>query len=430
MACQLPTECLNEILEYLEKDEFTLYSCLLVNRFWCKIAVIILWRNILDFKRPSKVASSILSTLIACLPNESKELIHKNKIFISTPTLNSPLFNYPEFCKVLSINKIIIVTENVLKNRDDLVVNEIIKMFTNQISSLKKFTYYYNYYCHHNISFSYYVPGARDLSELCCSSNLPSKFFYQLSQMCHNLQSISITFDVCVLYELKELKELISSQNNLKNLILTAYNGSWENIIPAIIKHSHTITKLKLYSRYDDLPFSFVHSFKNLQELTFSFTNAVNFEDFKKIQYANFSKLEILKIPYQCPKLEYVIKFLENNGKNLKKLYIKQNSKVLNLSIAYFCPKITSLFIIIDKDEIDVLKTILIKCKYLESIKVWCVYYYLNEKEVLDTIANYSPNSFHELKVYIRNISPKYLQSFFMSWINKIIKKTTYFNIY
>ena len=48
----------------------------------------------------------ILSTLISCLPSESKELLHKNGIFISTPTSKPPLFNYASFFKVLSIEKI------------------------------------------------------------------------------------------------------------------------------------------------------------------------------------------------------------------------------------------------------------------------------------------------------------------------------------
>jgi hypothetical protein len=122
------------------------------------------------------VASSILSTLIACLPNESKELLHKNEISIPTPTSNPPLFNYPEFCKVLSINEIIIIIYEVLRNRDDLVDNEIIKMFINQNLSLKKFTYCYDYRYQLDTFFPY-VPKERDLLELCCSSNLPSDFF-------------------------------------------------------------------------------------------------------------------------------------------------------------------------------------------------------------------------------------------------------------
>jgi hypothetical protein len=49
---------------------------------------------------------SFFNTLISCLPNESKELFSKNDIFISTPNLKSPLFNYAAFCKVLSISGI------------------------------------------------------------------------------------------------------------------------------------------------------------------------------------------------------------------------------------------------------------------------------------------------------------------------------------
>src|SRR5437016_1971995 len=137
MTCQLPTECLDEIFEYLDKDITTLHSCLLVNRLWCEVSVRILWRNIWKFKcfnfhwivRPLKVSSSILSTLIACLPNESKEFLYKNEIFISTSTSKPPLFNYVAFCKVLSICEICKIVNNVLRDnslsRNCLVANEI-----------------------------------------------------------------------------------------------------------------------------------------------------------------------------------------------------------------------------------------------------------------------------------------------------------------
>jgi hypothetical protein len=48
MSSQLPIDCLDEIFVYLKDDKFTLHSCLLVNRFYCKIAVEILWRDIFD----------------------------------------------------------------------------------------------------------------------------------------------------------------------------------------------------------------------------------------------------------------------------------------------------------------------------------------------------------------------------------------------
>src|SRR5581483_11063025 len=90
---QLPTDCLNEIFEYL--DTITLYFCSLVNRHWYEVSVRILWRNVQNY-----------NTLIACLPNESIEILHKNKITISTSTSKPPLLNYVKFIKTLSIYNI------------------------------------------------------------------------------------------------------------------------------------------------------------------------------------------------------------------------------------------------------------------------------------------------------------------------------------
>src|SRR5436189_3595492 len=98
-------------------------------------------------------------------------------------------------------------------------------MFMNQVSSLKMLTYHSSYNIHipDNIPLTSF-PGARDcltgLSELQCSSSIYSEFFYGLSQICHNLRSLTIVFEGEVS---DELKELVSSQNNLKNLKLSAY---------------------------------------------------------------------------------------------------------------------------------------------------------------------------------------------------------------
>src|SRR5437764_879261 len=125
MPFPLPADCLNEVFEYLDDDKLTLYSCLLVNRFWCKTSVRILWRNIWNIKYSVNYdrRSAILSTLIACLPNESKELLHKNKIVISTPTSKPPLFNYTSFCKVLSVNEIGQIIDVSLKKYTSITLN-------------------------------------------------------------------------------------------------------------------------------------------------------------------------------------------------------------------------------------------------------------------------------------------------------------------
>ncbi|CAB4413917.1 unnamed protein product [Rhizophagus irregularis] len=73
MISTLPIDCLNKVFECLEEDKATLHSCLLVNRLWCRISVEILWRNIWGFN-----LAQIIRTLIACLPNESKDFLINN----------------------------------------------------------------------------------------------------------------------------------------------------------------------------------------------------------------------------------------------------------------------------------------------------------------------------------------------------------------
>src|SRR2546421_4294496 len=123
MSFLISADCLNEVFENLEDDKITLHSCLLVNRLWCKISVRILWRNIWSVKHSDcrlEVTSAILNTLISCLPNESKKLLQKNEIFISTP-LKPPLFNYTAFCKVLSINEISQTIHEVVKSQPSII---------------------------------------------------------------------------------------------------------------------------------------------------------------------------------------------------------------------------------------------------------------------------------------------------------------------
>jgi len=124
MACQLSADCLNKVFEYFEEDKFSLHSYLLVNHFWCGIAVRILWRNIWDFrhKAPYKpyqthVPLAILSTLIACLSNESKNILYMNGIFIPTPTSKPPLFNDISLGEVLSIRRTDHIIDDSLKNQ-------------------------------------------------------------------------------------------------------------------------------------------------------------------------------------------------------------------------------------------------------------------------------------------------------------------------
>src|SRR5579859_513145 len=68
----LPNDCIYHILKYLQKDYLTLFNCLLVNRFWCKETVPLLYTN--PF---SKYNHLIIPTLILCF-SKSEILQLKN----------------------------------------------------------------------------------------------------------------------------------------------------------------------------------------------------------------------------------------------------------------------------------------------------------------------------------------------------------------
>ncbi|GBC03533.1 hypothetical protein RclHR1_05180010 [Rhizophagus clarus] len=422
MTHQLPADCLNEILDYLEKDKITLYSCLLVNRLWCEIAVRILWKDVLcsSIPRP-KVVLSLLSPLIACLPDESKDLLYKNGIFFTTSNWKPPLFNYASYCKILSINKIDQMIQNAflqnLNSGKELLLQEILKVLMSQISSLKSLDYSR---CPMNITLTSF-PGAEDclmnLTELnCCSTDRYS----ELSQICHNLQSLTIEFGDFIS---NDLKDLISLQRNLKNVTLIySYvsllnrTSGMEIITSSLSKFSLTLTKLKIIEYC--IPLSFISCFINLQELILSYEYDDGLNDFDQLQYITFPRLKVLKFLYMIPKVGMLIKFLEINGKNLDELYTGEYDRLLNLAIAKFCPNLKTLFVMFINVGLDTLRTILKSCQDLESINIWCNY--IDKKRFLEVLAKNTPKNFCELKIYyiFDQIHPEELEEFLINWKN------------
>jgi hypothetical protein len=436
---QLFGDCLNEIFEYLENDNISLHSCLLVNRLWCEVSVRILWRNIWNYNNRT------YNTLISCLPNESKEILFKNEIIISTPTSKSPSFNYASFCKILSITRVHYKIEHILKNQRysqnqiNLVTQEIFKLFAKHISSLKQLDLSPSSFWQTRF-ISY--PGANNclenLSKLYCRSSIDSKFFCQLSQICHNVSLLDILVDS---YISSGLAELISVQKNLKYFVITLScydltDYELTNIIPSLmIKLPNTLIKLDLNGRQQHyISLSLVANFSNLQELVLSFGYKECFEDFERLQYAIFPKLQILKIEKACPRYEFLINFLENNGNNLKEIYIGDirrgcSDNSLNLAIAKFCPNLRKLSTGIKNYELKTLKIIFDSCQNLESINIWCGGEFLSEKEALEMVVKYSQNIrklilYNQSDVQFKLLSGELLESFFINWTNRIPLKS------
>ena len=70
----------------------------------------------------------------------------------------------------------------------------------------------------------------------------------------------------------------------------------------------------------------------------------------------------------------------------------------------------------------DALKTIFNSCQDLESIITWDAYGC--RRELLKTVAKYSPKNFHELKLMYFQLFPDVLESFLIEWKNRTSKKS------
>ena len=92
-------DCLRIIFTELQHNRRSLYSCILVNRFWCQIAIPILWKDpyLYNDNTPSS-HRKLYSTIIYFLQESSKQLLIDNNIILpSTAFSNKPLFNYISF---------------------------------------------------------------------------------------------------------------------------------------------------------------------------------------------------------------------------------------------------------------------------------------------------------------------------------------------
>src|SRR5215213_9814226 len=86
-----PEECFNNVLSFL--DESTLYNCLFVNRYFCRLSVPLIWRD--PFRYSDDSCDSQISTLLSFLNEE--------EYFLSAVHFNNqtPLFEYGKFIKII-----------------------------------------------------------------------------------------------------------------------------------------------------------------------------------------------------------------------------------------------------------------------------------------------------------------------------------------
>ena len=131
---KLNKDVLHLILVELQNDRKSLYSCLLVNRTWCKTAVLILWKNPLILC-PTRNKRILFDVILLHLPEESRDILKNHGIDLFTELHQRPLFNYISFWKHLNLSILDSMIISV-KSKTSIIRSEILKLLINENTKL------------------------------------------------------------------------------------------------------------------------------------------------------------------------------------------------------------------------------------------------------------------------------------------------------
>ncbi|EXX63452.1 hypothetical protein GLOIN_2v1791598 [Rhizophagus irregularis DAOM 181602=DAOM 197198] len=216
-----------DIIKYLQNDYSTLYSCILVNRLWCRLAIPLLWDN--PFSICTGNYNFIEMYLHNNLNNEFITKLNEYKI-INNSLFTNTLFNYLSFLKYLNTHKFITSVdkwfESVIRNRKfeirdlfkdfDLVSKLIFKIFIENEIKLHTLEIW--------IPSTYYITYFNEILEL----------ILQNQNFIHNIENLKLYinfYDENMVINNHILKVIHLHQNLKKILIGSGYESLCQSLL-------------------------------------------------------------------------------------------------------------------------------------------------------------------------------------------------------
>ncbi|UZO10640.1 uncharacterized protein OCT59_002220 [Rhizophagus irregularis] len=418
-------ELICEIIQYFRNDLSTLYSCILVNKLWCRLAIPLLWE---DPFSSTHVQNFQFIEIYLCNLNEddrtkfneyvnqlvNMELMANCKQLVNMELIancSSTLFNYSSFIKRLNTHKVAYSIENWLM--DD-------KHWENYPSFIELITK--NLLIHLEISILVY--------------RLLFKMFIENEGNLHSFEVEVRTYDDRTKHVEKWLTQMINTQQNLKKISFEQNNFLYYSF--SSLKNSNISNTLKIITFYI---IDFKEIINNIQEI-FNQLNVLETihiiycyslnSDFVQqiinvIRPFKLKSLIMNQILLNVELLQLLIqKFgsdLENFGFGHYKLPIQKKQQLFKLIIKY-CRKI-KYFSLIEPNynninpTLSLIENINQNLNYLD-IKFECYYDYYDDS----SIGQILPSKLGFLKLEFFSIKPsKLLKIFLGNSQNTLIKR-------
>ncbi|RIA92900.1 hypothetical protein C1645_820095 [Glomus cerebriforme] len=444
-------DCLTLIIEELYNNKNnSLFSCLLVNRNWCKTVIPILWRNpwiLLNINNNQnflKNAKLLLNIILLHLSEESKNYLKNQGIDIFL-TLNykqkNLLFDYLNFFRYIKHRNFINgnniyekVFYNYNNNQRNLIMQEIYKIF------MSKQQYKIKFLDISGISLPFYkYPGAEirllEIHELHCKSDDDPNLFNGLSKICKLIQKFFIIYSNSN-DELAKLIELQYKVKYIKIIYISDDNDDDNNnnmndrllIDQAIMKHSKTIIYLDLMIE------------KNLNFINDLFSKLFNLKklilhgslfyrlDLNEYFISSFHPINLQILQLCSLKFSTIIKIIQNTESNLQVIWLDSNKydninqpgQLINI-ISQHCPSLKYLKIFLKDRYLHNFKDLLINCSLLEGIIIYTDNLFLNYfgDELLNILINFTPMNLHKLDLNFCKFKFESFISFLNNWKNR-----------
>src|SRR5688572_2474722 len=122
------------IIKNLHNNINTLYSLALVNRFWCRLAIPLLWEDPFSIKYQDNLSFHFLETYFLFLNDSDKSKLKEIIFYEIDSNFQKPLFNYPSLIKTLDTFRIYLHVSNWLNDNATSTASTFSsKNFTNKL---------------------------------------------------------------------------------------------------------------------------------------------------------------------------------------------------------------------------------------------------------------------------------------------------------
>ncbi|GBC31853.2 hypothetical protein GLOIN_2v1801976 [Rhizophagus irregularis DAOM 181602=DAOM 197198] len=318
----LTDDCFYYILQYLQNDNPTLYNCLLVNRFWCKTTIPILYANPFAVKISTK-SHLMISTIIFCFNKaeilQLKEQLEVNQINnINIDEEHKPLFEYPKY----------------LENYNDFGINSTIRRYCSGLSISHSKIIRLNGTTNNEVGQEF----LRNIADV--SLNL-RQLIINLNQRSRRLLINPTTSNNLIdKTTWKKLYKIIQGQNKLKIFKLWNCSSSLNNILSSLEFQKHSLVHIEFNNtNFVNVSLKSFNNLYNLECLIFEYCEGLLLNQCEILNFASFKLKEIsfIRDKWNIDITPSIIKYL---GEPLQRLSVENLTIPLIENISLYCPNL------------------------------------------------------------------------------------------